>query len=72
MLNLPVDLVLPARTNWGNAINFIEEYNRWTHLICLQFEDGKKKIDKTDTQETYLIKLYTKIYRNNKWKNCSQ
>lgn len=40
-MNLPVDLVLPTRTNRCNPINFIKEYNRWTHLICLQIQDGR-------------------------------
>lgn len=41
MLNIPVNLVLPTRSNRCNPINFIKEYNRWTHLICLQIQDGK-------------------------------
>lgn len=30
-----MDLVLTAGPDWSQTINFIEEDDGWTHLVCL-------------------------------------
>lgn len=69
MPNIPVDLILPTRANRCNPVNFIKEYNRWTHLICLQIKDGKKLVPKLILlKKTLALKhSYNKSNRDSKY-----
>lgn len=35
-MTLPVDMVLPARANWSQAVNFVEKDDGGSHEISLK------------------------------------